>query len=99
MIASHIACRLGGAEYNLTDDVIREVGRRGGVLGVIVVRALGVRRSAPDAEDVRARASRSSARTSTGSSTSRGSDDHVAIGSDLDGYIKPALTVSSTRGG
>ena len=26
------------------------------------------------------------------------SDDHVAIGSDLDGYIKPALPGSATRG-
>ena len=34
-IASHMACRFGKLSYNLTDDVIREVGRRGGVMGVI----------------------------------------------------------------
>src|SRR5215207_4703559 len=35
LIASHIACRLGKAEYNLSDRVIAEIGRRGGVMGVI----------------------------------------------------------------
>ena len=35
MIASHIACRIGNLDYNLTDGLIAEIGRRGGVMGVI----------------------------------------------------------------
>ena len=58
-------------EYNLTDDAIREIGRRGGVHGRDRLRALGCD-GLPHAQDVRTRASRSSARTSTASVASRG---------------------------
>jgi microsomal dipeptidase-like Zn-dependent dipeptidase len=90
LIASHMACRLGSAEYNLTDEVIREVGRRGGVLGVIACEHWACDGPPPTpktfeqtVEVVCTHIDRVIDLT--------GSDDHVAIGSDLDGYIKPAL--------
>ena len=90
VIASHIACRLGGAEYNLPDAVIREVGRRGGVLGVIACEHWACDGPPPtprtfeeSVEVVCTHINRIVDVT--------GSDEHVAIGSDLDGYIKPAL--------
>jgi len=36
VIASHVACRFAGYDYNLTDNSVRKIVRRGGVLGVIL---------------------------------------------------------------
>jgi membrane dipeptidase len=92
VIASHMACRFGKLTYNLTDDVIREVGRRGGVMGVIACTHYAhdglrptrkVKSFADSMELVYAHIDRIREVT--------GSDDHAAIGSDLDGWIKPAL--------
>jgi microsomal dipeptidase-like Zn-dependent dipeptidase len=92
VIASHMACRFGKLDYNLTDDVIREVGRRGGVMGVIACKhytesGLRADRKVKTFEDsmelVYAHIDRIAQVT--------GSHDHAAIGSDLDGWIKPAL--------
>jgi microsomal dipeptidase-like Zn-dependent dipeptidase len=92
VIASHMACRFGKLDYNLTDDVIREVGRRGGVMGVIACKhytesGLRADRKVKSFEDsmelVYAHIDRIAQVT--------GSHDHAAIGSDLDGWIKPAL--------
>jgi membrane dipeptidase len=90
VLASHMACRFGKLSYNLTDDVIREVGRRGGVMGVIVCEHYtkdGLRRKVKTFDEsmelIYAHIDRVREVT--------GSDDHAAIGSDLDGWIKPAL--------
>ncbi|UUY01957.1 dipeptidase [Svornostia abyssi] len=89
VIASHMACRFGSLAYNMTDDAIRQVADRGGVLGVIACRhymADGLQQAETweDTVDITcAHAERIAAVT--------GSWDHAAIGSDLDGYIKPAL--------
>jgi microsomal dipeptidase-like Zn-dependent dipeptidase len=91
VIASHMACRFGGLEYALTDEVIRRVADRGGLLGTILCEHFmtsGVKRPGPrTAEEsiafVCAHIDHVRALT--------GSVDAVAIGSDLDGYIKPAL--------
>ncbi|MGE5636366.1 MAG: dipeptidase [Nocardioidaceae bacterium] len=90
LIASHIACRLnGGADYNLSDEVIEEIGRRGGVIGVIACEHWandGLPKAKDFGDSVKAICEHiDRIRKVTGS------DDHVAIGSDLDGYIKPAL--------
>jgi microsomal dipeptidase-like Zn-dependent dipeptidase len=90
LIASHIACRLkGGPEYNLPDDVIAEIGRRGGVMGVIACehwanRGLPKAKSFRDSVNVICEHIERIRRVTK-------SDAHVAIGTDLDGYIKPAL--------
>jgi microsomal dipeptidase-like Zn-dependent dipeptidase len=89
VIASHIACRLGKAGYNLSDGAIREIGDRGGVIGVIACEhwaADGRKTPKTFAESV----------ALVGEHIERvrqvtRSDDHIAIGTDLDGYIKPAL--------
>ena len=92
VIASHMACRFGKLGYNLTDDIIGEVGRRGGVMGVIACKhytesGLRADRKVKTFEDsmelVYAHIDRIAQVT--------GSHDHAAIGSDLDGWIKPAL--------
>jgi microsomal dipeptidase-like Zn-dependent dipeptidase len=90
VIASHIACRLGGAEYNLTDEVIREVGRRGGVLGVIVCEHWACDGPPPTPTTLEESVAVICTHIDRIVEVT-GSDDHVAIGSDLDGYIKPAL--------
>lgn len=91
VIASHIACRFGRLEYNLDDDTIAQVAERGGALGVIfcdhyVRDGLAQRRtqSFEQTLDVMATHIDRIARVT-------GSYDHVAIGSDLDGYIKPTV--------
>jgi membrane dipeptidase len=89
LIASHIACRFRNTEYNLSDDVIKEIGRRGGVMGVIDCEHWandGLPKAKTFEDSVKV----------IGEHIDRirrltGSDDHIAIGSDLDGYIKPAL--------
>jgi microsomal dipeptidase-like Zn-dependent dipeptidase len=92
VIASHMACRFGKLGYNLSDDVIREVGRRGGVMGVIACKHYtksGLRRDSKvktfddSMELVFTHVDRIAQVT--------GSHDYAAIGSDLDGWIKPAL--------
>jgi membrane dipeptidase len=90
VIATHMACRFGGLEYSFTDETIRRVAERGGVMGCILCRhyitsGLSGR--------VRARADSVEAlcRHIDHVREVTRSLDHVAIGSDLDGYIKPAL--------
>jgi microsomal dipeptidase-like Zn-dependent dipeptidase len=92
VIASHGACRLGpGApEYNLTQDEIVRIARRDGVIGLIVCTHYlhPARRGAPKtlaaSIEVLCRHIDQVVEWTNGF-------DHVAIGTDLDGYIKPAL--------
>jgi microsomal dipeptidase-like Zn-dependent dipeptidase len=90
VIATHMACRLGKLEYCLTDDTIRRIGARGGVLGCILCEhyiTSGLPGRAGSYEDsVRALCAHIDRIHEV-----TGTFDHVAIGSDLDGYIKPAL--------
>lgn len=91
VIASHMACRFGRLDYNLTDDTIARVAERGGALGVIfcdhyvgdgIVR--GRTTSIDQTVEAMAKHIDRVARVT-------GGHDHVALGSDLDGYIKPML--------
>lgn len=98
VIASHTVCREpdGKLDYNFTDDTIRRIGERNGVIGLIVGDHLatdGLRkprrrkratRSLEDSLDV-LMAHVEHIRSVTGS------HDHTGIGSDLDGFIKPTL--------
>lgn len=91
VIASHMACRLGGLAYCLTDDTIARVAERGGVLGVIDCRHYiwdGAKR--PDDAGLEASVARMAEHVDRIVAVT-GSDAHIALGSDLDGYIKPAL--------
>ena len=90
VIATHTACRFGGLEYSFPDETLRRVSDRGGVFGLILsehyitsglqTRGQGYRNSVAalcrHIDHIREVTC---------------SFDHIAIGSDLDGYIKPAL--------
>src|SRR5262249_21140074 len=92
VLASHMACRFdGSAEYNLRDTTIREIARRRGVMGVIACEHWASsgppKRKLKGFDDsfelICAHIDRIAQVT--------GSQDFAAIGSDLDGWIKPAL--------
>ncbi|HYV16832.1 MAG TPA: membrane dipeptidase [Conexibacter sp.] len=92
VIATHMACRFGGLSYNLLDDAIERIARRGGVMGVIDCRHYVTDRRLRSARDgtpedsielICAQIDHIAEVT--------GSFEHAAIGTDLDGYIKPAL--------
>jgi microsomal dipeptidase-like Zn-dependent dipeptidase len=91
VMSSHGAYRFGDLEYNLSDETIRRIARHGGVIGIIacthyIAHDLRPKRPRTQADSVSlicAHVDRIAQVT--------GSFDHVAIGSDLDGYIKPAL--------
>jgi microsomal dipeptidase-like Zn-dependent dipeptidase len=90
VVATHMACRFGKLEYCLPDETIRRVKDRGGLLGCIVCKHYitnglpgGVRHYDDSFKALCAHIDRIHDLT--------GSFDHIAIGSDLDGYIKPAL--------
>jgi len=90
LIASHIACRIGNAEYNLSDRVIAEIGRRGGVMGVIFCEHWACDGAIPTPKTLAESVEVVCTHIDRICAVTR-SDDHVAIGSDFDGYIKPAL--------
>jgi microsomal dipeptidase-like Zn-dependent dipeptidase len=86
VIVSHAGYRFGGQTYNVSDDTIARVAARGGVIGLIFAQHQindGLRRSdtktLAESLDVLAR------------HIDVIGPDHVAIGSDLDGFIKPTL--------
>jgi microsomal dipeptidase-like Zn-dependent dipeptidase len=90
LLATHMAYRFGGLQYSFDDDTIRAVAARGGVLGCILCKHFitsgvpGVSSSVEGSLDALCR-------HIDKIHDLTGSYDHVAIGSDLDGYIKPAL--------
>jgi membrane dipeptidase len=90
VIATHMAYRFGGLEYSFDDDMIRAVAKRGGVLGCILCKHFitsglsGVASSLEGSVDALCR-------HIDKIHDLTGSYDNIAIGSDLDGYIKPAL--------
>jgi microsomal dipeptidase-like Zn-dependent dipeptidase len=89
VLATHIAYRFGGLEYSFDDEAVKGVAARGGVLGCIlcehfITSGLSSVRSLEGSLGALCRHI-DKIRELTGSS------DHIAIGSDLDGYIKPAL--------
>jgi microsomal dipeptidase-like Zn-dependent dipeptidase len=90
VIATHMACRFGRLEYCFDDDTIRRVAERGGVLGCILCEhyiSSGLKRSTSSYDDSFELLCKHIDRIRN----LTGSFDHVGIGSDLDGYIKPAL--------
>jgi microsomal dipeptidase-like Zn-dependent dipeptidase len=91
VVASHIACRFGHLDYNVTDDTIARVAERGGALGVIFCDhyagdgiVSGRTAGFDQTVDTMCRHIDRIARVT-------GGHDHAALGSDLDGYIKPML--------
>jgi microsomal dipeptidase-like Zn-dependent dipeptidase len=92
VLATHMACRFGHLEYNLDDETIARIGQRGGACGAILCDHYardGLRR---DTEDTFAGSVDAICRQIDRVREVTRSDDHAAIGSDLDGYIKPMLS-------
>jgi microsomal dipeptidase-like Zn-dependent dipeptidase len=90
LIATHMACRFGKLEYCLDDATVQKVAARGGVLGTIlcehyITDGLGMKVSTFEHSVNAVCRHIERIRELTGS------HDYAAIGSDLDGYIKPAL--------
>jgi membrane dipeptidase len=91
VIATHVACRLGAQRYNLSDETIHQIMKHGGVIGLIFADHQmidGLRgsrtRTFDDSFDVLC-AHIDHLHEVTGS------HEYTAIGSDLDGFIKPTL--------
>jgi microsomal dipeptidase-like Zn-dependent dipeptidase len=91
VLASHIAYRFGRQDYNATSETIHRIAARDGVVGLILAEhqaADGLRRTRTSTLDdslavLFAHIDRIAEIT--------GSHRHTAIGTDLDGFIKPTL--------
>jgi microsomal dipeptidase-like Zn-dependent dipeptidase len=86
VIASHAGYRFGSQEYMLTDGQIARIAARGGVVGLILAQHQindGIRRT-----DTKTLAESLAVLDRHIEAIG---PDHVAIGSDLDGFIKPTI--------
>ncbi len=91
VIASHGACDLGrGPEYNLGPEAIVRIAARGGVIGLIDCAHYLAYREARQPQTLDESVA-VLCRHVDRIVELTGGFDYVAIGSDLDGYIKPAL--------
>lgn len=99
VIATHSACRFGNHEYNMSDDNIRNIAQRDGVVGLIMARyhmCDGLPGPQPSSfEESVSVVCRHIDRIASVT----GSFDNIAIGSDQDGFIKPALKGLETPSG
>lgn len=90
VIGTHIAYSFGGLQYSLDDETIKRVADRGGLLGCILCEHYIT--NGLSAVDKSLEGSvEALCRHIDKIHDLTGSYDNVAIGSDLDGYIKPAL--------
>jgi microsomal dipeptidase-like Zn-dependent dipeptidase len=96
VIATHMAYRFGGLEYSFDDDTIARVAARGGLLGLIMCKHFIT--SGLHVEDTFEGSVEALCRHIDKIHELTGSYDHIGIGTDLDGYIKPALTGLETQG-
>jgi microsomal dipeptidase-like Zn-dependent dipeptidase len=91
VLATHAGFRFGDQAYMLEPETIREIAARGGVIGLIMSQhqlnsGLGV-----DDHDDRERTLRTIRSHIDAIREVTGSNAHVGIGSDLDGFIKPTV--------
>src|SRR5204863_2160963 len=94
-IAGHTAYRFGDDPYNLSADTVEKIVARGGVIGLILAEhqaadGLGHTESIEDALAVLHRHIDRLQQIA-------GSHRHTAIGTDLDGFIKPTLARLETE--
>jgi microsomal dipeptidase-like Zn-dependent dipeptidase len=92
VLATHAGFRFGEQSYMLAPETVREIARRNGVIGLIMAQhqlndGLGV---GDDADDF-GRTARTVCAHIDAIREFAGSNDHVGIGSDLDGFIKPTV--------
>jgi microsomal dipeptidase-like Zn-dependent dipeptidase len=96
VIATHMAYRFGGLEYCFDDDTVTRVAARGGLLGLIMCKHFIT--SGLDVEETFDGSVEALCRHIDRIHELTGSYDHIGIGSDLDGYIKPALPGLESQG-
>jgi microsomal dipeptidase-like Zn-dependent dipeptidase len=89
VIATHMAYRFGDLQYSFDDATVTAVARRNGLLGCILSQHY-IESGLPKADSFTASVN-DLCRHIDRIRELTGSFDNVAIGSDLDGYIKPAL--------
>ena len=90
VIATHMAYRFGRLQYCFDADTVKRVAGRGGLLGLILCKHY-VRNGIPRVENSLQGSLEALCRHVDRIHELTGSYDHIAVGSDLDGYIKPAL--------
>jgi len=90
LMATHMAYRFGGLQYSFDDETIKAVAARGGVLGCILCKHY-ITSGLPGVSSSLEGSLEALCKHIDKIHELTGSYDHVAIGSDLDGYIKPAL--------
>jgi microsomal dipeptidase-like Zn-dependent dipeptidase len=90
VIATHMAYRFGGLEYSFDDDTVKRVTARGGLLGLILCQHY-ITSGLDDIVETFDGSVKALCRHIDKIHELTGSYDHIGIGSDLDGYIKPAL--------
>lgn len=93
VIASHAGYRFGEQEYMLAPKTIRQIARRGGVIGLILARhQLNDNAGVANPDDPAETAPLLQRHIDAIRSHVPGhTNAHVAIGSDLDGFIKPTV--------
>jgi microsomal dipeptidase-like Zn-dependent dipeptidase len=90
VIATHMAYRFGGLEYSFDEDTVKRIAARGGLLGLILCQHY-ITSGLHDVAETFDGSVQALCRHIDKLHELTGSYDHIAIGSDLDGYIKPAL--------
>ncbi len=90
VIGTHMAYRFGGLEYSFDDDTVRRIAARGGLLGLILCQHY-ITSGLHDVAETFDGSVQALSRHIDKLHELTGGYDHIAIGSDLDGYIKPAL--------
>jgi microsomal dipeptidase-like Zn-dependent dipeptidase len=95
VIASHSAFRRDNREYNVTPDIVEKIARRDGVIGLILSKRpmLDGRTGRPRTLEQSIEIIVDHVHAIAGVTDSY---DHVAIGTDLDGFAKPTLYGLST---
>jgi microsomal dipeptidase-like Zn-dependent dipeptidase len=91
-----MAYRFGGLEYSFDDDTVTRVAARGGLLGLIMCKHYIT--SGLDVKETFDGSVEALCRHIDRIHELTGSYDHIGIGSDLDGYIKPALPGLESQG-
>jgi membrane dipeptidase len=90
VIATHMAYRFGGLEYSFDDDTVKRIAARGGLLGLILCQHY-ITSGLHHVPETFEGSVQALCRHVDKIHELTGTFDHIAIGSDLDGYIKPAL--------
>jgi microsomal dipeptidase-like Zn-dependent dipeptidase len=90
VMATHSACRFDDTEYNISRPTVEAIAARDGVIGLIVCKHwMSVGLPKPNNFDDSMRLIKKHADTIF--EWTNGTHRHTAIGSDMDGFIKPPL--------